>query len=263
MLLIIDNYDSFVHNLARYFEELGLPTHTVRNDQITIAEIRRLAPQGCVLSPGPCTPNESGVCMDVIRELGPQLPILGVCLGHQAIAAALGGLVVRSPQPVHGRSSLVSHPGTGLFAGLPNPLRVGRYHSLMIDVASLPGDLEITSQTADGIPMSVRHRHWPLYGVQFHPESVLTQHGHRLLENFLHLAGIAPSAARSRLEPAAPDLSTFVLVDDTPAAAVVDSPIPFNALAENPLEIGLPGPADLSIDSTDDTSTRDGTPLTW
>ncbi len=189
MILLIDNYDSFVFNLARYVEELGVETSVVRNDAITVAEIQKRNPQAIILSPGPCGPRESGICLDVIRRFAPQVPILGVCLGHQAIAYALGGQVVESGAPVHGHASLVTHNGTGLFEGLPNPLQVGRYHSLVADPGSLPPGLEVTARTPDGVIMALQHRDWPLYAVQFHPESVLTQSGHHLLANFLNAAG--------------------------------------------------------------------------
>jgi anthranilate synthase/aminodeoxychorismate synthase-like glutamine amidotransferase len=200
MILLIDNYDSFVFNLARYVEELGVETRVVRNDAITVGEIIALGPQAIILSPGPCGPRESGVCLNIIAELARTIPTLGVCLGHQAIAFALGGQVVESQAPVHGRASLVVHSGTGLFAGLPNPLQVGRYHSLIAEAASLPAELEVTARTEDGLIMAVQHRDWPLSAVQFHPESVLTVGGHQLLANFLNGAGCA-----TRL-PAATDL---------------------------------------------------------
>lgn len=191
MLLLIDNYDSFVYNLARYLEELGCETRVLRNDSLSVEEIEALRPEAIVISPGPCTPREAGVSEEVVRRMGPQVPILGVCLGHQAIATALGGRVTRAPEPVHGRTSLISHDGQTLFAGLPNPLQVTRYHSLIVDEATLPEELEVTSRTPEGLIMSLRHRTWPVYGVQFHPESVLTQHGHAMLAAFLRLAGIS------------------------------------------------------------------------
>ncbi|HEY3963880.1 MAG TPA: aminodeoxychorismate/anthranilate synthase component II [Planctomycetaceae bacterium] len=191
MILLIDNYDSFVYNLARYLAELGCETHVVRNDAISVAKVADLAPQAIVISPGPCTPHEAGISMALIRELGPQIPMLGVCLGHQALAAALGGRIVRAPKPVHGRISLVHHACARLFAGLPNPLRATRYHSLLVEESTLPAELRIVARTVDGLPMALEHATWPAFGVQFHPESVLTESGHRLLANFLAAAGIA------------------------------------------------------------------------
>jgi anthranilate synthase/aminodeoxychorismate synthase-like glutamine amidotransferase len=193
VILLIDNYDSFVHNLARYLAELGQATRVVRNDAVTVAAIRAERPGAIVVSPGPCTPSEAGVSIEVIRSLGASIPILGVCLGHQAIAAALGGRVIRAREPVHGRTSLVHHEASGLFAGMPNPLRAMRYHSLIVEEATLPDSLRITARTADGAPMALVHREWPLFGVQFHPESILTQSGHRLLSNFLDAAGLPHS----------------------------------------------------------------------
>jgi len=190
MILVIDNYDSFVYNLARYLRELGCAVRVVRNDAMTVAEIAALGPAAIVISPGPCTPSEAGVSVELIRQLGPRIPMLGVCLGHQALAAALGGRVVRAPEPVHGRTSLVEHSRTGLFSGLPNPLRAMRYHSLVVEESSLPAELQVLAQSVDGIPMALEHARWPAFGVQFHPESVLTASGHRLLANFLNLAGI-------------------------------------------------------------------------
>ncbi|MSR57032.1 MAG: aminodeoxychorismate/anthranilate synthase component II [Planctomycetaceae bacterium] len=190
MILLIDNYDSFVYNLARYFEELGCEALVVRNDAVSVAEVAAMQPAAIVVSPGPCTPSEAGISLELIRELGPRVPLLGVCLGHQAIAQALGGLVIRAPEPVHGRTSLITHHGKRLFSGLPHPLQATRYHSLIVDEASLPADLHVFARTIDGLPMALEHSHWPLYGVQFHPESILTDGGHRLLANFLTVAGI-------------------------------------------------------------------------
>ena len=190
MLLLIDNYDSFVHNLARYFVELGCEAIVVRNDAITLDELRSMAPAGIVISPGPCTPTEAGISCNAIREFGPTIPILGVCLGHQSIAAALGGEIIRAPEPVHGRTSMIHHDGSKLFDEVPNPFRATRYHSLIVAELSLPKELVVTARTSDGIPMALVHRDWPVYGVQFHPESVLTEHGRKLLANFLKLAGL-------------------------------------------------------------------------
>ena len=189
MILLIDNYDSFVHNLARYFNRLGPETRVVRNDAIDAQRIRRLGPSAIVISPGPCTPNEAGCSLAVVRDLSGEIPILGVCLGHQAIGAAFGGRIVRAPQPVHGRSSLITHPSRGLFAGLPSPLPVGRYHSLVV-AEPLPSELEVIARGQDGIVMALAHRRHPTFGVQFHPESILTEGGYDLLANFLRVAGI-------------------------------------------------------------------------
>jgi anthranilate synthase component 2 len=191
MILLIDNYDSFVHNLARYFSELGCETTVVRNDRISISQIEALSPAAIVLSPGPRTPREAGICESIVRELGPRIPILGVCLGHQAICTALGGTLLRAEEPMHGRTSFIEHDATDIFEGLPSPLKVTRYHSLVVDASALPGELEVTSWTSDGIIMSIRHRLWPTCGFQFHPESVLTQYGHELLSNFLKIAGVS------------------------------------------------------------------------
>ncbi len=192
-VLLIDNYDSFVFNLARYVEELGVAPTVVRNDAVTVRDIQERAPAAVILSPGPCSPNEAGICMELVRELGESVPILGVCLGHQAIAAALGGRVVRAREPVHGRTSLVHHDGTGVFAGLLNPLQVTRYHSLIVEEATMPDSLRTTARLTDGTIMAIAHRSRPIHGVQFHPESILTQCGRRLLGNFLRLAGIEPA----------------------------------------------------------------------
>jgi anthranilate synthase/aminodeoxychorismate synthase-like glutamine amidotransferase len=194
MLLLIDNYDSFVHNLARYFRRLGQETLVVRNDAKTAEEIASLRPAGIVLSPGPCTPAEAGCSIEVVRQLSGQVPILGVCLGHQAIGAAFGGRVVRAPIPMHGRSSAIRHNRRGLFEGLPNPLTVGRYHSLVVAANSWPADLEATARTDEGVVMALAHRRWPLFGVQFHPESILTEGGYDILANFLRIAGLGVPA---------------------------------------------------------------------
>jgi anthranilate synthase/aminodeoxychorismate synthase-like glutamine amidotransferase len=190
MILLIDNYDSFVFNLARYFQRLGQETRVVRHDAIDVAGVRALRSAAVVLSPGPCTPNEAGCSIDIVRELQNELPILGICLGHQAIAAALGGRIGRAQEAVHGRTSPVHHNRRGVFTGLPNPLVVCRYHSLIVAEAELPESLEVTARTVDGTVMAIAHRERPVVGLQFHPESILTEAGYPLLANFLRLAGV-------------------------------------------------------------------------
>ncbi|MDP4589574.1 MAG: aminodeoxychorismate/anthranilate synthase component II [Burkholderiaceae bacterium] len=185
MLLMIDNYDSFTYNLVQYFGELGANVQVHRNDQITLEQIDQLAPDLICISPGPCSPTEAGVSIDVIKRYAGKVPILGVCLGHQAIGAAFGGRIVRAKEIMHGKTSPVTHQQSDVFAGLPSPFTVIRYHSLAIERASLPDSLIITAETPDGEIMGVRHRELPLYGVQFHPESVLSEQGHALLNNFL------------------------------------------------------------------------------
>ena len=190
MLLMIDNYDSFTFNLVQYLQVLGAEVEVVRNDAMTVDEIEKLAPQRIVISPGPCTPNEAGVSLEVIERLGPTTPILGVCLGHQSIGQAYGGKVVRAGRIMHGKTSPIRHQGQGVFAGLPDGYEATRYHSLVVERASLPQALEVTAWTenADGSfeeIMGLRHREHPVEGVQFHPESILTDHGHALLKNFL------------------------------------------------------------------------------
>ncbi len=190
MLLMIDNYDSFTYNLVQYFGELGEQVHVIRNDQLDVAAIEALAPARIVISPGPCTPNEAGVSLEVIERLGVRVPILGVCLGHQSIGQAFGGRVIRARRIMHGKTSPVHHGGQGVFAGLANPFEATRYHSLVVEQSSLPACLEVTAWTEneDGSIeeiMGLRHRELPIEGVQFHPESILTQHGHALLANFL------------------------------------------------------------------------------
>jgi anthranilate synthase component II len=185
MLLMIDNYDSFTYNLVQYFGELGANVQVHRNDQISLEQIDQLAPDLICISPGPCSPAEAGVSIDVIKRYAGKVPILGVCLGHQAIGAAFGGRIVRAKEIMHGKTSPVTHQQSDVFAGLPSPFTVIRYHSLAIERASLPDSLIITAETPDGEIMGVRHRELPLYGVQFHPESVLSEQGHALLNNFL------------------------------------------------------------------------------
>ena len=190
MLLVIDNYDSFTYNLVQYLGELGAEVVVRRNDAITVDEIGVMAPSAIVLSPGPCAPAQAGVTVDVIRRWGSSIPTLGVCLGHQAIGEAYGGRVVRAARAVHGKTSRIAHDGTGLFAGLPTPLEVGRYHSLVVERDSLPAELQVVATAADD-PREIhalRHTTYPVWGVQFHPESVLTPNGKQLLRNFLHQA---------------------------------------------------------------------------
>jgi anthranilate synthase component 2 len=187
MLLMIDNYDSFTYNLVQYFGELGADVRVHRNDAITLDEIERLAPERIVVSPGPCTPAEAGVSVPLIRRFAGKLPILGVCLGHQAIGEAFGGTVVRAGEVMHGKLSAIAHDGRGVFAGLPTPFTATRYHSLAIERVSVPVDLEVTARTADGEIMGVRHRRFAVEGVQFHPEALLTEHGKALCANFLAL----------------------------------------------------------------------------
>ena len=184
MLLMIDNYDSFTYNLVQYLGELGEDVKVIRNDELTVDEIERLGAARIVLSPGPCTPNEAGVSLEVIRRFAGRTPILGVCLGHQAIGQAFGGKVVHAKQLMHGKVSRIHHSGQGVFSGLPTPYEATRYHSLAIERASCPKELEVTAWTEDGEIMGVRHAALPIEGVQFHPESILTQHGHALLRNF-------------------------------------------------------------------------------
>ena len=190
MILLLDNYDSFVFNLARYFQRLGQVTRVERSDKIDVAGVRARAPHAIVLSPGPCTPREAGCSLAVVRELHAEIPILGVCLGHQAIGAALGGRVERAREPVHGRASDIVHEDSPLFAGVSNPTRVCRYHSLALDPASLPAALRVTAWADDGEVMAIEHRKFPVVGVQFHPESILTADGYTMLANFLRMAGL-------------------------------------------------------------------------
>jgi anthranilate synthase/aminodeoxychorismate synthase-like glutamine amidotransferase len=185
MLLLIDNYDSFTYNLAQYFGELGCELVIKRNDEIALDEVAALAPERICISPGPCTPREAGISKDVVVRFGPRIPLLGVCLGHQCIAEAYGGKIARASSLVHGKSSMITHNGSGLFADLPKPFEAGRYHSLVVERRSFPTCLEIIAESEDGEIMALRHREFPVYGVQFHPESVLTRDGKRILANFL------------------------------------------------------------------------------
>lgn len=211
MILLIDNYDSFVHNLARYVRELGAEAIVCRNDAVTLEDIERLAPSHIVLSPGPCSPAEAGVAVDVVRRFGPVTPILGVCLGHQCIGAAYGGRIVRAGRPVHGRTSPVVHGGESILSGLPSPFQATRYHSLVIERSSIPRELRVVASAADdGEIMAVAHVSHPVVGVQFHPESAASEHGYVMIERFLR----GPAARRglpSRADGA----------DESPAAAVL------------------------------------------
>ena len=189
-ILVIDNYDSFVYNLVQYVGELGAEPLVYRNDAITVEEIRELAPDAILISPGPGRPEDAGVSCAVIREIGGQIPLLGVCLGHQAIGQVFGGDVVRAPSLMHGKTSTVDHIGVGVLHGLPSPFVATRYHSLVIDPATMPAELEVTARTSDGIVMAVRHRERAIEGVQFHPESILTEGGHSIVANFLAMANV-------------------------------------------------------------------------
>lgn len=201
MIVLIDNYDSFTFNLVHYLGELGQDVRVHRNDKVAVADVLAANPEAIVLSPGPCTPSEAGICLDLIAQAGTQVPILGVCLGHQAIGQAFGGRVVRAPVPVHGKLSEMRHAGQGVFRGINGPFKATRYHSLVVERASLPGCLSVTAQTTDGLVMGLSHNALPLHGVQFHPESIASEHGHLILKNFLDLAA-QWNAAHGR--PAAP-----------------------------------------------------------
>ena len=192
MILVIDNYDSFTYNLVHYLNELGAETLVYRNDALSVEEALGLKPQGVLLSPGPCTPNEAGICLDLLAAAPEDLPILGVCLGHQSIGQAYGGQVVRAKAIMHGKTSQIEHTGKGIFAGLPNPVTATRYHSLSVERSTMPDVLEVTAWTDDGEVMGFQHKTKPVHGVQFHPESIATEGGHAMLANFLKLAGVAP-----------------------------------------------------------------------
>jgi len=202
MLILIDNYDSFTYNLVHFLGELGAPCEVYRNDKISADEVIKKMPKAIVLSPGPCTPNEAGICLDLIKATEGKIPLLGVCLGHQSIGQAYGGKVIRAPEPLHGKLSTIRHKDKGVFKGLPERFEVTRYHSLIVERKSLPADLEVTAETADGIIMGLQHKTHPVHGVQFHPESIASQHGHDLLANFLSLSGMNP---RRRNAPTARD----------------------------------------------------------
>ncbi|MFL5511207.1 MAG: anthranilate synthase component II [Gemmatimonadales bacterium] len=219
MILLIDNYDSFVYNLARYVRELGEVPLVRRHDAVTVDEIEALGPSHIIISPGPCTPAEAGISTQVVRQLGERIPVLGVCLGHQCIGAAYGAEIVRAGRPMHGKPSRIHHQAQGLFAGLPSPFTATRYHSLVIAPASVPPDLRVTATSEDGEIMAVQHASNPVYGVQFHPESVLSEQGYRLLDHFLH--GIPPSP---RSVPLAADGA--LLSPTAEAASIASNPPP-------------------------------------
>ena len=189
MIILIDNYDSFTFNLVHYLGGLGADVVVHRNDKISVAEVMTLAPDAIVLSPGPCTPNEAGICLELVAKASPTIPILGVCLGHQAIGQVFGGKVVRAPQMVHGKLSDVRHDATGVFRGINGPFKATRYHSLIVERASMPRALKVNAETADGLVMGMAHESLPVHGVQFHPESIASEHGHLMLKNFLDIAG--------------------------------------------------------------------------
>ena len=195
MILVIDNYDSFTYNLVHYLNELGAQTHVVRNDALTVEQALGQKPEAVLLSPGPCDPDQAGICLPLLKDAPDDLAILGVCLGHQAIGQAFGGDVVRAKALMHGKTSQIHHDGKGLFAGLPNPFTATRYHSLAVERATLPADLVVTDWTEDGEIMGLQHRTRPIYGVQFHPESIATEGGHDLLANFLDMAGVERTVA--------------------------------------------------------------------
>jgi anthranilate synthase component II len=198
MIVLIDNYDSFTYNLVHYIGELGANVTVHRNNQISVQGVLDLKPKAIVLSPGPCTPREAGICLELLAAAGPTIPMLGVCLGHQAIGDHYGGKVLRAPRPMHGKLSKIRTTTAGLFKGLPKAFEVTRYHSLIVERTSLPDCLEITAETADGIIMGLAHKQYNVHGVQFHPESIASEHGHALLENFLTIAGIAPKRRNAK-----------------------------------------------------------------
>lgn len=185
MILLLDNYDSFTYNLLHYLGILGKEVVVKRNDAISVSDVMSMHPEGIVISPGPGTPDDSGICLELVKQAGGRIPLLGVCLGHQAIGQAYGGKIVRAPEPMHGKISAIYHHGKSVFKGLPNPFDATRYHSLIVEKSSLPADLEITAETKDGIIMGLQHKKFNVHGVQFHPESIASEHGHALLKNFI------------------------------------------------------------------------------
>ena len=209
MIILIDNYDSFTFNLVHYLGGLGADVVVHRNDRISVDDVMALEPEGVVLSPGPCTPNEAGICLDLIAEASATIPMLGVCLGHQAMGQAFGGKVIRAPQMVHGKVSQISHDATGVFRGINGPFQATRYHSLIVERATMPRALKVNAQTADGLVMGMMHESLPLHGVQFHPESIASEHGHLMLRNFLEIAAawnVSHGRASSSSAPKSPPL---------------------------------------------------------
>lgn len=196
MIVLVDNYDSFTFNLVHYLGELGADVAVHRNDKVSVADVLASKPEAIVLSPGPCTPNEAGICLDLIEQAAPSIPILGVCLGHQAIGQAFGGKVARAPTPVHGKLSEVRHQGQGMFRGINGPFQATRYHSLVVERDTLPEALSVTAETDDQLVMGLAHKSLPIHGVQFHPESIASEHGHLMLKNFLELAAAWNAACR-------------------------------------------------------------------
>jgi anthranilate synthase component 2 len=210
MIILIDNYDSFTFNLVHYLGSLGADVVVHRNDKISVEDVIALQPDGIVLSPGPCTPDDAGICLDLIDQASATIPILGVCLGHQAIGQAFGGKVIRAPQMVHGKLSQISHDATGVFRGINGPFQATRYHSLIVERATMPAELKVNAQTADGLVMGMAHESRPLHGVQFHPESIASEHGHLMLRNFLDIAAawnVSHGRSTAAPSPRAPNAS--------------------------------------------------------
>lgn len=190
MITLIDNYDSFTYNLVHYFGELGVTSHVIRNDKISVDEVMEKSPEAIVLSPGPCSPNEAGICLELVKAAAGKIPLFGVCLGHQTIGQVFGGVVTNAPRLMHGKTSEITHDSTGVFNGLPSPFTATRYHSLIVEEATLPDCLKVTARSEDGLIMGLAHKDYDIHGVQFHPESIASDCGHKILENFLSLAGV-------------------------------------------------------------------------